>query len=205
MIKRIMPPSSDRSNLTTLGALGMLSGAISWALINLAEQSVGKFDLGWDWLSLSPFSIYPGLVFGLVIGALFYRHGNFGGLRMLGYVLAAGLAYCGAFNVAANVTSHFPHAGGDPSHSVTVMAISGIGAGIVGSFLLGLTTIFLLRVPGRLVLRLPVLVGGAAGVLLGNTAHDNSKWGWSYIALFALWQGAYAASLAPLLRGTTRK
>jgi len=59
------------------------------------------------------------------------------------------------------------------------MAISGIAAGIIGSFLLGLTTIFLLRVRGRLVLRLPVLVGGAAGVLLRSTAYDHSHWGWS--------------------------
>jgi hypothetical protein len=54
-----------------------------------------------------------------------------------------------------------------------------------------------------LVLRVPVVVGTIAGALLGLGTLDNHN-GWGFVAFFVLWQGAYEASLAPLLRDRAR-
>jgi len=197
--------TEDRSNAALLGAPGILSGTVSWAL---SEYARGFNDIEWDGLLLSPLGVYPGLVFGLIIGFVFRRRGKIDGRRQVGYVLAAALAYFCAFHVALHVADHveinLPGYGDDPTKSIVAIAISGIPTGIVGSVLLGCMTTFLLRVSGRSVLRLPVLVGGAAGVLLGITAiKPSSDYGVGFF--FAIWQGVYAASLAPLLRGTPRK
>jgi hypothetical protein len=199
-----VPMTKDRSNVMTLGALGMLSGAVAWALVFL--PGVVGLRVWWtvfrvanlspDWVILSPLSLFPGLVFGFVVGVLLHRRGKVCGVRLAEYVAAAGAVYFCAFHVAWNVYPAFSLTDKD----VVGYVISGIAAGIVGSLLLGLMTMLLLQSPGRQVLQLPVLVGGAAGALLGLVAHDHSRWGWTYLAFFVLWQGAYAASLAPLLR-----
>lgn len=200
-----VPMTKDRSNAMMLGALGALSGAVAWALINLTDVIGLRFNWilfegginGFEALiELSALRLFPGLVFGLIIGVLLHRRGKVEGLRAAGYVAAAGLSYLCAFHAAYCVYDNFFSSEWD----VVGYVISGIPAGFVGSLLLGLMTMLLLRAPGRLVLQLPVLVGGAAGALLGFLALRSFNSGWGFLTFFVLWQGAYAASLAPLLR-----
>jgi hypothetical protein len=179
-----MPTPSDRSNVMTLGALGMLSGAISWGLVHLTKRPEWSIDLNLGWgLEFGPISIYPGFVFGLIIGVLLRRRSKVDGLRQVGYVLAAVLAYFSAVQIAYHV---------EVAVKDETLIIAGICGGLAGSFLLGLMTVLLVRVSGWSVLTLPVLVGGMAGATLLFV--DS--------VFFPLWQGAYAASLALMLRPT---
>jgi hypothetical protein len=197
--------TEERSNAMTLGALGMLSGAVAWAsvlLANLLGESSGlHLSMGvWGIFLLNPLSLLPGLAFGLAIGLLLHHRGQVEVLRQVGYVAASGLAYFCAYHVAFHIDQTFFRWGTPHGEVVVGFVVSGILAGLVGSLLLGLVTIRLLRVPARVVPQWSVGVGGAAGVLLEITTHDHTEWGWSLLAFFVLWQGAYAASLAPLLR-----
>lgn len=190
-----MPMTEDRSNSMTLAALGMFSGAAAWALVNFTSDTGLRFEwtLFHGAIVFYPASVFPGLVFGLIIGVPLRRRGKVDGLRQLGFAAAAAFAYFCAFHVAFHVSDTFSP--GDPLGDFVGLAASGIPAGLVGSLVLGLSMRLLFRAPSRLVLRLPVLVGGAAGALLGLIEYDRTL-----LAFFVLWQGAYAASLAPLLR-----
>jgi hypothetical protein len=195
-----MAMTDGRSDTAILCALGALSGAVAWALISSAGES--GLPLAWSFfdgaVELSPLSLLPGLVFGVIIGALLHRRGKASRSTHVWYVIAAGFAYFCAVHVAVRIPMYFPDALNFGESSDLI--VSGIFAGLAGSFLLGAFTMRLLNAPGRLLLWVPLLVGTAAGALLGLTKHDHSRWGWTFLAFFVLWQGAYAASLAPLLR-----
>jgi hypothetical protein len=186
----------DRSAAVKLAILGMISGGLSWALVELTDQLNLKFDYEASGLLLVPVGVYPGLVFGVIFGALFHLRAGISRSRAIGYVLAAGLGYIAAFHVAfyiiANVSSH---------DATPAYIVGGIPAGFVGSLLLGLLTKLLLQHPNRLVLRVPVITGTVAGALLGLGSIDDHN-GWGFLAFFILWQGAYGAALAPLLRAS---
>jgi hypothetical protein len=77
--------------------------------------------------------------------------------------------------------------------------VSGIIAGLIGCCFLGVVTAYLLRVPYRSALGLPVLVGSAAGALLPSINLFN-EWDGGLLVFLVLWQGAYAAGLVRLLR-----
>ena len=196
-----MLATEDRSDTVTLGAIGFLSGAVAWLLINLTRVGGVSFDLFLlsQKVWLAPWSLLPGAVFGLTMGLLLRRCGKLTGFRQAGYAAAALVAYCCAFHVAMH-TVPVGSSSLDPSKEALRMGIGGIAAGLIGSALLGAMTVYLLKVPRRMVLGLPVLVGTVAGALLSLMVCDHTEWGWSQLILFAVWQAAYAASLAPLLR-----
>ena len=190
----MMLPQSDLLNAVKLAMLGMVSGALSWWLIDLSDRSRLKFDLESFGIILMPISIYPGLVFGLFLGAFLRYRAKVTWLRGIGYVLAACLGYLAAFHVAFYiVTNKFNDESGALAYTV-----SGVPAGLAGSLLLGFLTKFLLEVPGRSTMGLPVAVGTVAGALLALGNFGDG--GWGFLAFFILWQGAYCASLVPLLR-----
>jgi hypothetical protein len=190
----VAPTRGDLPTAAKLAVLGMISGAVSWALIDASDSPSLKFDVEGYGVMLMPIAVYPGLVFGLIVGAFLRHRTKIAWLSSIGYVLAAGLAYLGAFHVCFYIVASESN---DQGGALTYI-VSGVPAGFAGSLLLGLLSKFLLRVPGRLVLRLPLAVGTAAGALLAITNYDDSRWG--FLAFFVLWQGAYGASLAPLLR-----
>lgn len=193
--EKTVPARGDLADAAKLALLGMISGALSWWLIDLSDSSGLKFDLEGFGVILMPIAVYPGLVFGLFVGAFIRYRTRIAWLRAFGYVLAAGLGYLGAFHVAFYiVTSEF----NDRSGAIAYI-VSGVPAGLLGSLLLGFLTRYLLRVPGRLVLRLPVVVGTLGGALLALANYGDD--GWGFLPFFVLWQGAYGASLAPLLQG----
>jgi len=188
-----LPVRADLPTAAKLAVLGTISGVLSWLLIDVSDSSGLKFDLEGYGVMLLPIAVYPGLVFGLLVGAYLRHRTGITWLRTIGYVLAAGLAYLGAFHVAFYIVT------GDSNSEGEVLAyvISGVPAGLVGSLLLGLATKYLLRVPARLAMGLPLAVGTVGGALL---AHGSFADRWGFLAFFILWQAAYGASLAPLLR-----
>jgi len=188
-----LPARADLPTAAMLAVLGTISGALSWLLVDVSDSSSLKFDLEGYGVMLLPIAVYPGLVFGLLVGAYLRHRTGITWLRTIGYVLAARLAYLGAFHVAFYIVT------GDSNSEGEVLAyiVSGVPAGLVGSLLLGLTTKYLLRVPARLAMGLPLAVGTAGGALLGLGSADDR---WGFLAFFVLWQAAYGASLAPLLR-----
>jgi hypothetical protein len=182
-----------------LAVPGMISGALSWALIDSADRWDLNFQFEGFGLLLLPVSIYPGLVFGLILGAVLHVRAKVSLLRAIGYAFAAGLSYFCAFHVAFYIMGN----GFGSAETLVAYIAGGIPGGLAGSLLLGLLTKLLLQVSGRLVLRVPVAVGTIAGALLGLGTLDSHN-GWGFIAFFVLWQGAYGASLAPLLRDSAR-
>jgi hypothetical protein len=193
---QITPGAADRSNVTTLALLGMLSAGVAWALImfTAGQGSYTRMLKVGGEIEVSTLTVLPGLIFGLIIGILWHRRGRASLGVVFGYALAAGVAYFLAFHVAFNV---FDRASG-LFRGEAALVVSGIAAGLVGSGLLGVATAYLLRAPYQSALGLPVLIGGAAGALL-PLINMVSEWDGGFLFFLILWQGAYAASLAPLL------
>ena len=191
--------STDRSDLATLGVLGMLSGGVAWGLITLTEALSAQGSYlsklkGGDEIGIYEFRVLPGLIFGLVIGFLWRRRGMASPRGVLGYALASTLAHFLAFEFALRTFDRWP--GMSENFG---LALSGIIAGLIGCCVFGVATVFLLRVPYQSALGFPVLVGAAAGVLLPLINIDD-EWGVSWLVFYVLWQGAYAASLVRLMQ-----
>lgn len=79
--------------------------------------------------------------------------------------------------------------------------MSGLLGGFAGSRVLGIASKLLLRFSAPEVLVPPVVSGTLFGVLLVLLSLETEGYGVpkSLLVFFALWQGAYAAGLAPLL------
>ena len=191
----VLPAPDDRLTAAKLAVLGMISGAVSWVLVDFSDQLDLSFDIESTGLLFLPISIYPGLVFGLVFATLLHLWAKVLWLRAIGFVFAAGLAYLAAFHVAFHIIAD----GFSSADTSLPYIVGGIRGGLAGSLVLGLLTKFLLQVPARLVLRRPVVVGAIAGALLGLASFEDHN-GWGFFAFFVLWQGIYAASLASLMR-----
>ena len=182
-----------RAAMLKLGALGALSGAISWAILNFGEQWGIDFKVEGDGILLIPFSVFPGVVFGVLFAAVLVLARRTDALRGLGYILASSAGYVAAFHLAFNIISNMPH-GGD---SFIAYVVGGVPAGFLGSFLLGLAARFLFPLGGRTAFRQSIVVGALAGALLCLGKFDDPN-GLGWLAFFVLWQGLYGASLAPL-------
>ena len=189
-----IPMRADLPNAAKLAAVGAVSGGLAWLLIDASDSGSLKFDLENYGVMVMPIAVYPGLFFGLLMGGYLRFRTGIGWLRAIGYLLAAGLGYFAAFHVAFYILT----AVSDDVDSVLAYIIGGVPAGFVGSLLLGLLSKFLLRVRARLVMGLPLAVGTVAGAFLALASFDVK--GWAFLAFFILWQAAYGASLAPLLR-----
>jgi hypothetical protein len=187
-----------------LAILGAVSGCLSWGLLALFEAIGLNFALlrGGDLPIVTPLSIVPGLVFGAFFGAVLLRAWPLRGGRFLLYMLAAGIGYLAAFHTAYFSVIWFAEAGRQGIPGWLVWMFGGVLGGFAGSAILGVASKLLLRSPASRVFRMSVIAGTVAGGLLllmslDIEGHDFPK---SLLAFFALWQGAYAASLAPLLQ-----
>jgi hypothetical protein len=181
-----------------LALLGIVSGGISWAMVNFADEWNLKFEYEGYGLELLPVGVYPGLVFGLLFGGFLRFAVGTSWPRTIGYVVASGVAYLAAFHTAFYLIATINNHG-----EVLTTIASGIPAGFVGSLVLGMLATFLLRIPARLALRRPLIIGTVAGALLGLGSIDDHN-GLGFLAFFVLWQGAYGASLAPMVQAGTR-
>jgi hypothetical protein len=192
-----------RAGALTLGILGAVCGGISWALVNYADDLNLKFDEERFGVLLLPISVFPGIVFGLVIGSAlaFWRHASI--LRGGGYAIASSVGYLAAFHATFYVLGNLGEGSSSGGPSVVEFSISGLPGGLAGSVLLGLATKFLFPVPGYRALVRSIVIGTLAGALLGLGSFDDHN-GWGFLAFFVLWQGLYGASLAPLIGNCAR-
>lgn len=187
----------DRSTLATLGVLGMISGAVAWGVIMLSDGAdLGRMK-GGEQIGIFEVRVLPGLIFGLVIGSLWHRRGMISRRGVLGYAVASGVAHFVAVEFALHTFDRWPGISEN-----LALALSGIIAGFIGCCVLGTAVFFLLRVPFRTALGVPVLVGTALGVLLPliNVGGDRMALGWLFF--YVLWQGGYAASSVRLVPST---
>jgi len=188
----------NRSNLPMLGVLGMLTGGAAWLLILLTSDGMYVAHLRDTTVELSSLSVLPGLIFGLTIGLLWFRDAMVSFASMLGYVVASTIAYFLAFHVAINMFDRLSDLSGENA----TLIVSGMSAGLLGSYVLGLATSHLLHGGHASVRGLPVLVGTAAGALL-PLINVFSDWNGGFLLFLVSWQGAYAAALAHALRSRT--
>jgi hypothetical protein len=190
---------TDRSNLATCAGLGMLSGGVAWVLVKLlGNGSYTSVLKGGAVLEVNAFTVLPGLIFGLIIGFLWHRRGMISQLVVLGYALAAGVAFFLSFHIAFNIFDRLSGLSG-PMREDAALVVSGIIAGLIACSFLGVVTAKVLRNPYQSALGLPVLVGGAAGALLPLINIFN-EWDGGLLVFLVLWQGVYAAGLVRLLR-----
>jgi len=186
-----------------LAVLGALSGGLSWGALALLDALGIDFNpVGRDGLLvIMPLSTVPGLVFGLAFGAVLLVVRRVGAGRAALYVLAAVLGYLAAYHAALyGVLWLGQNQGNDPG--VPAWVVGGALGGLAGTLVLGLASKLLLSVRAARALGLPVIVGTLTGGLLVLMSLDLDDAGMpkGLLAFFALWQGAYAASLAPLLQ-----
>ncbi len=172
--------------------LGAGSGSIATTLI-LVAPSAWNVDVA-PWLTLSPGSLLPGLVFGVVIGLALYLRRLASVRAVAFYVVASTLSYLAAFTLAAEVLLDVI---GD-----NIIAI-GLIAGLFGSACL--TGYSALRFPFARKLR-PCLLMLVSGCLLGGLlplAIDGDGFA-TTLLFFAVWQAGYAASLATAVAAVPR-
>ena len=178
----------------TLGVLGAISGALAWgAIVGLRSLGVPPVIDGIGWIQLGPFTLTPGVVFGVIVGARLAWGGVLGWRRLAAYALASTASYLLAYHVA------FVLLGMVGFDGFVDAAFAGSGGALCGSLALGFFTTVLMPVAVRWVW-LSVAVGAAAGALFPLVT--MSRWDDIPLGLmwfFALWQAAYGASLAPLL------
>jgi len=174
--------------------LGALSGGIAtvaifipqWLGINNSLES--SFNVGGFDISLSPMSLVPGLVFGLIVGNALRREGLAPGGRYAIYIAAAGLSYFLAVQLTFNVLIDL----------LDNIILIGVAAGTFGAALLAAATAALIPDFRR---RKPLIAMVLAGAILGAALYfavaGNHFFGW--LLLFAPWQAGYAAAMATAL------
>jgi hypothetical protein len=176
------------------GLLGALSGAIAtvviyiplWLGINETLElslNAGGFDI-----TISPMSLVPGLVFGLIVGHALRREGLAHGAGYAIYIAAAGLSYFLAVQLTLNVLVDL----------LQNIILIGVAAGAFGAALLAAATAALIPDFRR---RKPMIAMVLAGAVLGAAlffAISNDHFlGW--LLLFAPWQAGYATAMATAL------
>ncbi len=161
--------------------LGALSGSVATTLIQvLPETSLKLFE----WLKLSPFSLLPGLVFGLIIGLALYRGGHAGPRAFAAYVAASTVSYLAAFNLAFGIYDH-------PGP----MWLTGMIAGLFGgACLTGLAAWMFPFVRKFRPIALMLFAGCVLGALLFRFGGF-----WGMLLFYAAWQAGYAAAFATAL------
>ena len=165
-------------------------GAVTGALV---AACVSYLRLGDSPGSLVPkaFYLYPGLIFGLAFGILFWAEGRLKPVGAIAFALAATVS--NALAVVAWTTTDEPIASllGAEETADLMFAVTGGIAGAVGGGLLGYGAKHLLKVAGwpRL-----LAAGAGLGLLLPLV---QSKAG--FYAFYILWQAGFAATMATIV------
>jgi hypothetical protein len=199
------PAIANRANTLKLGALGAVCGAISWAAVIHAEELHLAF---WHMhfyepfaATLTPFALYPGLVFGIVFGLVLARGRRMAWLKGVGFVLASFFCYLVAYHLAVIIAASAKFGGDSAIYWI------GVPAGFAGSAILSFFSKLLFRWPGKHQLVRTVVVGTLAGACspLATIGIHHNDYSMGLLAFFVLWQGAYGASLAPLLSSDAQR
>ncbi len=179
---------------------GLVSGCITWALIDLAHQPAvnvhPEYQLplfGNAYLSFADLSLIPGLVFGAVVGLVLNRQGQAAARQVILYVGAATVANFAATNLALNIVQ-----AGKDLEAVWVGMIAGFtGAGCLTALSLPLLPCTRRWRPGLLMPAAGCLLGGLLPVALGSEDYG-------FLILYGAWQAAYAAALGTAVPGASR-
>ena len=175
---------------------GLLSGCVTWALIDLAHQPAVNFHPEYQLplfaggLSFSDFSLVPGLVFGLVVGSALHRRARATGPLALLYAAAATVANFAATNLALNIVQ----VGGDLDALWIGMIAGLVGAACLTALSLPLLPFIRHWRPCLLMLAVGCLLGGLLHVALGAEAYG-------FLILYGAWQAGYAAALGTAVPG----
>jgi hypothetical protein len=163
--------------------LGSLTGAVAAAAVLYLRLG----DLPGSWLS-EEFYLYPGLIFGLAFGILFWVEGRLKPVGAVAFALAATVS--NALAVVAWTTTDKPIASllGAEDTGDMMFGVTGGIAGAVGGGLLGCCAGLLLRVTGwpRM-----LAAGAALGLFLPLVQSQTG-----FYAFYVLWQAGYAATMA---------
>lgn len=180
-------------------ALGALSGTLAtlaifiplWLGLNDAlEANLTAFGFGF---LISPLSVAPGLVFGLIMGHALRRRGLTSDGLYAVYILAAGLSYFVTVQLTINIIMAL----------LGNAALIGIVAGAVGAALLaGATAAMIPEFRRRRPAIMMILSGAALGAALFFSIGSEHFFGW--FLLFAPWQAGYAAAMATALEDRDR-
>lgn len=187
--------SAPMRHVARWALLGALSGLAAALSIFLPQWLGFHDDLGFEFrvldafdVAISPLSVGPGLVFGLIVGLALRRAGQADGWRYPLFAVAATLCYFVAVQLALTVLV-----------DVLEELISiGIVAGLCGGGLLAAASAALMPAfRRRRVCALMVASGGVLGGLLFFAITIENFFGW--LILFAPWQAGYAAAMATAL------
>lgn len=172
--------------VATFAVLGAASGAVATGLLHgiFAIFSDPRYSIT-DWLQISPATLLPGFVFGLVVGYALHRRGSDGLGRVTAYTVAATLSYFAAVTLALAIRQ-----------SIGNLIVTGMIAGLFGAAWLTALAAWMFPFQRRAV---PCVLMLAAGCLLGALVdyYDNSWWG--PFVLYVPWQAGYAAAMATAL------
>ena len=176
-----------RNALSAIGAPGRfaLLGAVSGSLAITLFLVLPIFDYQpVKWLGLAPFSLQPGLVFGLIIGWALYRGGHAGPRTFAAYVAASTVSSLATVNLALRILDY---AGS--------MWVTGMIAGLFWSACL--TGLAASMFPFVRKFR-PIALMLVAGCILGALLGIGSSFWWVPVS-FVLWPAGYAAAFATAL------
>lgn len=175
-------------------ALGALSGTLATLAIfvpqwlNFYDALEGNLRAGGMELSLSPLTLAPGLVFGLILGQALRRRGLMPGGRYAAYIAAAGLSYFVTVQVTLTILIDM----------LDNIVLIGVAAGAIGAALLAAATAALIPdFRHRRPMIAMILAGAVLGAALFFAISSEHFFGW--FLLFAPWQAGYAAAMATAL------
>ncbi len=180
-----MPPIRDA--LSAIGApvrfalLGAVSGSVATTLIQVLPNT--KYHPV-KWLELSPVSVIPGLVFGLIIGLALYRSGHAGPRTFAAYAAASTVFYLAAVNLAFGIYDY-------PGSMWPTGMIAGLFG---GAWLTGLAVWIFPFVRKFRAVALMLAAGCVLGALLGLGGGF-----WWMLVFYTAWQAGYAAAFATAL------
>lgn len=179
-----------RREILLFAVLGAVSGAITTGALYTLPLN-WKIEIA-DLLWISPLSIYAGLVFGVIFGALLKYRGLADTRTAVIYALASTASYFVAFNLALNVVDGLEDAW-----------LTGMIVGLAGSACLTAAAALLLPFARQVKpIALMLVAGCLLGVLLEVALADEASF-WRWLLLFAPWQAGYAAAFATALPRAT--
>ena len=136
-------------------------------------------------LDLSPLSIGPGLVFGLIAGLALMRRGMLGGWRYPAYIAASTASYSVAYHLSITILDA----------GLSNILLIGIIAGTVGAAMLTASSAWIMPdFRHRRVFLATISAGAGLGALLAAPVAAESHF-IAWLALYGPWQAGYAAAM----------
>ncbi len=157
-----------------------------WNSMHLEEH----LNLGLITLDLSPLSIGPGLVFGVVAGLALRRKGMLGGWRYPAYIAASTASYGVAYHLSVTVLVS----------ALSNIFLVGIIAGAVGAAMLTALSAWIMPdFRHRRVFLATIGAGAGLGALLAAPVAAESHF-IAWLALYGPWQAGYAGAMTTAFR-----